>query len=226
MGNRLLKKFLKFSYGLKEKKMSIFSKCFKSSPETIERELENLYTKTYHGLTGESLEKSRNDVKNAIKICKERGKKERTDDLPDNFGNLLVVAANEGESKALNIVNRARDDGAKDEDIIEWWNLNDLQRRMVLWSEEVFRYSVFLSAREEGLSADEAAIKVKKIFPMYGNPNNTSNSSGEDRPLSQELRGRIDEYRQKHGALAIQEKTSGHTSYNAFIRAEIKRGAL
>ncbi len=59
--------------------MSIFSKCFKSSSETIERELENLYTETNHSLTGESLEKSRKDVKNAIKMCKERGKKERTD---------------------------------------------------------------------------------------------------------------------------------------------------
>jgi hypothetical protein len=207
--------------------MSWFSKLFRSSQHIIEKELEDLYTEFYHGFSGESLEQTRILVKDAIKMCKEQGRKEGTADLDKNFGTFILAAAEESHPRALNIIKRARDDGAKDEDIEEWWNLSDLERRMVVWSEQVLRYATFLSAKkDEGLSSDDAMVKVRKLFPMYGDSDDTRHASGDDRPLRQELRGRVDKYREKYGAEAILKKASEYTTYNAFIRAEIKRGNL
>lgn len=113
--------------------MSIFSKWFKNS-QSIERELEEMYSQMLSQLpTGMSLEQARKEVRKAIIVCKEQAMKEGTSDLPDNFGNLLIQAAESGDPKAKKIVDKARKEGATDEDIREFWNLNDLQRRMVLW---------------------------------------------------------------------------------------------
>ena len=51
-----------------------------------------------------------------------------------------------------------------------------------------------------GLNPDEAAARVRKIFPMYGKPTDESVTTGDDRPLPPELRGRIDRWRKKHAA--------------------------
>jgi hypothetical protein len=64
------------------------------------------------------------------------------------------------------------------------------------------------------------------MFPMYGDPNDTTSTAGEDRPLPHELRGRIDEYRKKHGAEAIQTWSDNHSTFNAFVRAELRKGRL
>lgn len=197
------------------------------SKKLIERELLQLYSQMFSQLPiGWTLEQARKEVKKAIKAYEIQAKKERTDDLRKNFGNWILKAYELRIPNAMRIVEKARKEGANDEDIRKYWNLHDLQRRMVVWSENVFRYSTFLAAREEGLSPDEAIIKQRKMFPMYGNPEDTRHTSGDDRPLPHELRGRVDVYREKHEAEIIQKKVSKYSSYNAFIRAEIKKGNL
>lgn len=173
-----------------------------------------------------TLEEAHKAVKDAIKGCKEEAMREGTADWPENVGDLLLEVAKAEHVKYRKIVEKARKEGATDEDIREFWNLNDLQRRMVLWSENVFRYSSFLSFRDDGLSADEAMSRVRKMFPMYGDPEDTSHTSGDDRPLPQELRGRVDKYRERVGAIVIKSKAEKFTTYNAFIRNEIRLGKL
>src|SRR5205807_3301252 len=129
---------------------------------------------------------------------------EGTADLPETFGDRLVEAAHIGEPKSQRIVQKARREGATDDDIREWWNLPDVSRRMVIWSENLFRYSVFLHAtHEDGLSAEDAAARVHRMFPIYGDPEDTSKLSGENRPIPHELRGRVDSYKQAQGAQHI-----------------------
>jgi len=207
--------------------MSWFSKLSGSSKNLIEKEIENLYTDFYSSFCGAQLKQARIQVKDAIKICKEQGRKEGTADLGENFGTLILSVGEEGEPSALNIIKRARDEGARDEDIEDWWNLSDLEKRMIIWSEQVVRFASFKSAQEEdGLSADEAMIEVRKLFPMYGYSDDTPHFSGDDRLLRQELRGRVDKFREKYGAEIILKKASEYTTYNAFIRSEIKKGNL
>jgi hypothetical protein len=165
-------------------------------------------------------------VREAIEGCRQKGLEEGTADLRENFGDALLLQSRAGIAAAIRIVEKARAKGAHDEDIAEWWNLHDLQRRMVLWSEEVFRYANFMSFLDQGLDADEAMRRVRRIFPMYGDPNDTAHVSGDDRPLPHELRGRIDEYREKLGAEAILKWSVNHGTFNAIVRAELRKGRL
>ncbi len=195
-------------------------------PESnLEKELEELYTiqlVAYGFIETEAREM----VRMWILLSKEMGAKEGTDKLSGGFGEWLIVGARHGDAFGSKIVTQARAEGATDADIIEWWNLPDLGRRMVLWSEETFRFSVFKSSIEEGLSADDAMARVRKMFPMYGDPTDTRHVSGEDRPLPNELRGRIDDFRQRLGAARISRtlKRGAYSSYNAFIRERIREG--
>jgi len=89
-------------------------------------------------------------VKKAIGLCKEQAAKEGTADLPDNYGDLLIQATESGDPKAKKYVDKACKEGSTDEDVREFWNLNDLLRRMVIWSENVFCYSTFKCIRNTG----------------------------------------------------------------------------
>ncbi len=177
--------------------------------------------------TGMTFRQARKEVKKMIKACKEEAKRDG-DNLP-NCGDLFFQAAKAGLPDAKRRVEEARNEGATDRDIREYWNLHYLQRRMVIWSENVFRLANFMSFREDhGLSPDEAGIKVRKMFPIYGDPKETRDYyiSHDDRPLPNELRARVDIYREKHGADVIQKKVSEYSSFNAFIRAEVRKGKL
>ena len=57
--------------------------------------------------------------------------------------------------------------------------------------DNIFRTASFLKLKDEGLSPDEAAERVRKSFPMYGNPEDTSKLSGADRLIPNELRDRV-----------------------------------
>lgn len=204
-----------------------FFKWFKSSATNIESELEEIYSQMLAQLpTGITLKQAHKEVKEAIKACKEQALRERTANLKPDFGDFLIKAAASGEESAKRIVNKASKDGATEEDICELWNMNDLQRRMIDWAENTFRYATFLDLKENGLSSDEAMVQVRKIFPMYGDPDDTKHTSGDDRPLSPALRNRVDAFREKKGALYIKTKVEGYTSYNAYIRNEIRIGNL
>lgn len=84
-----------------------------------------------------------------------------------------------------------------------------------------------LSAKEdEGLTSKDAAARVHKMFPMYGDPDDTSILSGENQPLPHELRGRVDSYNQVHGAEYIADQVKNFSSYNAFVRHAVEAGMI
>ena len=185
--------------------MGIFSRLFQGPDKQVEAELEELYSKACVSYSGQSISEARRTVREAIKGCKEQAQQEGTDKLPENFGTLLTTKSEELRDMGFTIVQNARADGACDEDIEEWWNLHDLQRRMVIWHENALRYANFLSLREDGLDADKAMVRVRAIFPMYGDPSDTTHTSGDDRPLRHELRGRVDRYRERYSPQEVAE---------------------
>ena len=155
------------------------------------------------------------------------------------YGKQILEAARAGKEPARSIVNAARREGARDEDIEEWWDFSEQQRQRILFSENTFRYSMFLMLlEEEGKSDDEAALMVKKTFPIYGKTGDEEAETkdvhackdlgltGESRMLPPELRGRVDIYREKMGAPEILSLAKEYESYNAFLRDKIKEGKL
>lgn len=214
--------------------MSMFSKWFKHSQSNIEKNLEKIYSEMLSQLpTGMTFEQARKEVKKAIQLCKEQARKEGTADLPANYGDLLIQTADSGEQTAKTIVDKARVEGATDEDIREFWNLNDLQRRMVIWSENLHRTAMAMSLWKPGLPRNEeekVAATIRKTFPKYGDPDDTIVTSGDDRPLPHELRGRVDRWRIKiiseEGEDRIRERINNYSTFNALIREEIRKGNL
>ena len=206
--------------------MGIFSRLFQGAEKRVEAELEELYSKACVSYSGQSISEARRTVREAIKGCKEQAQQEGTDKLPENFGTLLITKSEELHVMGFTIVQNARVEGVSDEDIEEWWNLHDLQRRMVIWHENALRYANFLSFREDGLDADEAMARVRANFPMYGDPNDTTHTSGDDRPLRHELRGRVDRYRECYGPQEVAEARKHFTTFNEFVRSEMRNGRL
>jgi len=51
-------------------------------------------------------------------------------------------------------------------------------------------------------------------------------ASGGDRPLRHELRGRVDRYRERYEAQAVAEASKNFTTFNAFVRSEMRNGRL
>jgi len=65
---------------------------------------------------------------------------------------------------------------------------------------------------------------------MYGDPDNTKVTSGDDRPLPHELRGKVDRWRIKiineEGEEKIKERLDRYSTFNAMVRDEIRKGNL
>ena len=197
----------------------------KKSPREIEEDMVEFYSQMLRHLYP-SLDEARNEVKKIIESCKEIAKKDGTDDLPENFGDLIMKGYESGDPKSKKLVEKACNEGATDEDIKKWWNLHDLERRMMISIDNIFRGSLFYKAKDEGLSSDEAAERVRKTFPMYGNPEDTSKLTRDDRLIPHELRDRVNVYLSKHRTSVIQNKLTNYSSFNVFIRAEIRLGNL
>ena len=200
----------------------------------LEEELEEMYSQFLSQLpTGMTLELARKEVKKAIELCKKQAIEEGTADLPENFGHLLIEAAKKGDPNAKKIVDKAHKEGATDDDIREFWNLDDLQRRMAIFMSEALKVTMAASLWKEGLTKDEEkeiATKIRRTFPMYGDPDNTRVTSGDDRPLPYELMFRVDRWRMKmineEGEEKIKEKLNKYSTFNAMVRDEIRKGDL
>jgi|SRR3972149_296028 len=214
--------------------MSILSKWISRSLTCSERELEEKYTQMISLLpSGMTVEQIREKVKQAIRLCKEAAIRESTVNLPGNYGEFLMQAAQAGDPDAKKIVDKACREGATDKDITDFWNLSDLERRMIRFYENIFLLAMIRRLLKPGLSEGlekEIEVEVGKTFPVYGDPDDTSVTSGRDRPLPYELRARVDRWRTKliyeDGEKKLKEKASRHSTFNTLVRAEIQKGNL
>ena len=157
----------------------------------------------------------------------------------NKYGKQMLEAARAGKEPLRNIVNTARQEGAEDADIEEWWDFPEKFRQSITIRENAFRLAVFRKVmEEEGKSEDEAAIMVKKTFPIYGRTGVEEEEKRDaqackelrltekSRMLPPELRSRVDTYREKIGAQKVLSLAKEYESYNAFLRDKIQEGKL
>ena len=152
---------------------------------------------------------------------------------PQIFHQILVMNFFQGspDEKTRTMLSAKRKEGVTDEDIRWAWNMPDLERRLMLKEDddENSRIALFMHHLDQGHSPEEAAVRVKKFHPMYGDPNDTSKSSGDDRPLPFELKDRINRYiemRSQQGADSFKTDLEATSSFNALVRLEIRNGNL
>ncbi len=168
-------------------------------------------------------------VRSCIDTAKKEIRKEGTQRLPANYGDVLLQRE-KTDANVANELAKKRREGVTDEDIRVYWNASELWRRTTDQLGQFLMYSAWKGLVKEGQSDEEAALHVRRLFPYWGNPDDMSVASGDNRPLPIELSRREDAWtsreRQRIGDQAFQERCQSSSSYNAVIRAEIRAGRL
>ena len=194
----------------------------------IEKQLEDYYMSVFQP-DGFSSSEAQNIVRDLLKLAKEECQQEDTlKNLPQNFGNILLERESTVE-EIKSMLAKRRKEGVRDEDIRWWWNMHPLERKMMLKFDDVNKLSVFTRIRkEEGLNEEEAAKKVRKFHVIYGEPDDTAHTVGDDRPLPEELKDRIDIYIEKQttNQEKYKKEIEESSTLNALLRKEIKKGNI
>jgi hypothetical protein len=164
-----------------------------------------------------------------VQDLKEAAHREGTDQLPESFGDILLEKEKTDET-VRDAFAPKRADGVTNEDIALWWNMHDLERRMICKVDEMNRVLMFDHlVQTKGVAEPEAAQIVAKRFPVYGDREHLVLSTEDDRPLPFELKWRVNRYiteRMETDLPAFQEEVEAFTSLNALLRGAIRQGKL
>ena len=213
--------------------MGLFSKLFGLSSD-IEKQLEELYIPIFQKTMGMSLDQAKKHFQDMFQLAKEESSKGNTKNLPQNYGDLLLEAE-PTDKKTKEMLAKKRIEGVRDEDIIWWWNMHDYERWMIIKVDENSRMALFIDeiAKSDADSEEEASLeatkKIRKFFPMFGDPDDTTHTKGNDRPLPYELKDRINIYIEKYKKKdpnMLKKVIENSSTFNSLIRNEIKSGNL
>jgi hypothetical protein len=194
-----------------------------------EKRLESQYVAFFRESMNMPEEAARDIFRAMAKEQKEAAHREGTDRLPELFGEILLEREKTDEV-VRNAFAPKRAEGVADEDIALWWNMHDLERRMICKVDEMNRILLFEKLMQNGgVTELEAARMVAKRFPIYGDTEHLVLETDNDRPLPFELKWRINRYiteRSKADPDRFREEVEGSTSLNALLRAAVKQGEL
>ena len=201
--------------------------------ETTWAETERLLELQYISYFQESMqmpEKVAKEIFSAfVKDIKEASRREGTNRLPEMFGTILLEQEKTDEKVKIAFAPK-RADGVTDEDIALWWNMHDLERRMICKVDEMNRIVLFEKlVKDSGVTEPEAAHMVAKRFPIYGDPEHLVLKNEDDRPLPFELKWRINQYmteRMKTDPEGFNKQVDASTSLNALLRKAIRQNEL
>ena len=194
-----------------------------------EKRLEPQYVSYFQESMSMPEEVAREIFKTFAEEQKEAAKREGTDRLPELFGEILLEREQTDE-KVRNAFAPKRAEGVTDEDIALWWNIHDLERRLICKVDEMNRILLFEKlVTGDGMTEPEAARMVAKRFPIYGDPDHRVLDADDDRPLPFELKWRVNRYvteSTKADPDEFQKEVDDATSLNALLRGALKRGDL
>ena len=176
-------------------------------------------------------------AENMLNQVIDESKKDGTYYLQSNLGDIILGEAdcdNEAIKKIADNIKKSlpkkKKEGVKDEDIRWWWNLKDIERRMMLKIDDLAKVALMKDEFVKSGDTSIAAAKVKKFHPIYGDPDDTRNSTGADSPLPFELKNRINIYIEKQQIANDVGKYRNtiiqSSSFNALVRKEIRAGNL
>lgn len=108
--------------------------------------------------------------------------------------------------------------------------MHDLERRMMLAVDNISRLALFKKLRQEnGFDEKASAERVRKSFPIFGDPDDTIHTTGDDRPLPYELKNRVNIYVERRSLtdqVKFKREIEESSTVNVLIRKEIKNGNL
>ncbi len=188
-----------------------------------EKELLDLYTIEFQKI------KIPEPSKMAGNLLDEAIKESKKINISPNAGDLILEKEKNDEN-TRRVLEKKRREGMRDEDIRWWWNLNGVERMMMLKVDEFYRMALHIKCREEdGMSVEQAAEQIRRSHPIFGNPEDATHTQGDDRPIPEELKGRINIYiekRMKSDPEKFKAEIKQSTTFNALIRKAICAGKL
>jgi len=205
--------------------MGIFLKVLEISTDK-EKHIQDRYVSMFQEIVGMSPSQAKSAFHDIIQEAKKESLKDDSPDLPENVGDFILEKEFSDE-KIRSIVAKKRNEGVRDQDIRWWFNMCNLETKILLKVDDVSIRSLFAKFREHGLSEDKAEKEMRKRYPLFGDPDDTSQSTGEDRPLPYELKNRINIFVQKRlqkDPETFKNEIEGSSTFNALVREELKKG--
>jgi hypothetical protein len=204
----------------------------------VEEKLKEYYISMFVR-SGQPLSEAQRRFTQLFHKIKQEAQKEGTIDLPLNWGDVLLQDE-PTEPKVKAWLAPKRSDGVKDVDIRKWWNMHDLERRMMLKLDEDERVAMIISFIDKNRPAagfdtpeEKNAILAKalehstKFFPVWTTTAGTKDDLSDDRPLPHELRSRVIDYmNRRQSDPKFTQDLEQSTSFNALVRREIRQGRL
>ena len=207
--------------------MSIFS-------SQIDKELEKIYVPLLSSVAPNKKEAKRtfNQLLSQSKIkCKKAGitENKKWSEWLIELMSSTNKSLNETEKYFKDYIDIRKNEGVTDSDIRSWWDLHYLERAFIEELDNFFKLMGHLNSRKQGLSVEESAKRTRYAFIIYGQPNDTSHTTGDNRPLPFELKDRINRYVEKRAEKnpsAFKSEIQNYETYNAFVRAEMRKGNI
>ena len=195
----------------------------------IEKRLEPQYVSFFRESMNMPEDAANEIFKAFVKEQKEAAHREGTDRFPEAFGDILLQRERTDE-KVRDAFAPKRAEGVTDEDIVLWWNMHDLERRLICRVDEMNRILLFEKlVQGSGMTELEAARSVAKRFPVYGDPEHLVLENRDDRPLPFELKWRVNRYMAEKTQTdpdQFQTEVEASTSLNALLRRAVRQGEL
>ena len=202
--------------------MGLFSKS------DIEIKLQKTYVPFFQEMMGMSSLRAKKHFRDMFKLAKEYSETDGGSNIPLNYGDICLKKESTNE-KIKSKLMKLRKEGVRDEDIRGWWNMHDLERKMIIIASEnsILAHSILFL--EAGYSPEEASKRARGFRPVFDNPNDTTKATGKDRPLPIELSNRIHIYVQKRTKTnpeQFEKDIEKSSTFNALIREEIEKGNI
>ena len=135
---------------------------------------------------------AKKNAKGLLDQAIEESKKEGTYYFPENLGDIILGNVSASDPAIQQIAEsvrqklpKKREEGVKDDDLRWWWNLNDIERRMMISHDDVAKYALVVgelrnsteSTKENAM--EKAVAKIPRFHPIYGDPTDTSRMKGD-----------------------------------------------
>ena len=128
--------------------MGLLSRLLGGSLE-IKKTLERTYIPQLMDVMDISLPQAQVTFGELLRQARQESSDMKTANLPENYGYQLLERE-AADEKIREMLERKRSDGVKNEDILWWWNMHDLERRMMLKVDEQRRTTEYLRGRRTG----------------------------------------------------------------------------
>lgn len=217
--------------------------CLITKATSLKNQAVNLFSQVYVNVVGLSQFEAEMLISHLYDLEEKKAKENGTYYLPFHLGNNIVDRKYPSNPRGWDIYEktikrmpRLKNESVRNEDIKWWWNLTEMERLMINANDENIRFIFFVGKLQEisnEYSSREAAELaaneiVKKTFSIYGYED--SPTFDQDAPLPFELKDRVDIYMENlciTGEINnLSNRTNMFSSFNAFIRSEIKAGNL